>query len=753
MIGRFTTFVNNHFQRLTSLEGHALTLLSRWWSYGACLVIVYVKHINDQSFTGWDTFDYLFPKFLYMADSVWSGHYPWWNPFQNAGDYFATPGLQATNPIFAPFWFLSRIMHPMLAFELSNMAIVTLATFALRRFLRVAFGPKGAVNEWGLMAASTILSTMVVWPFLGQISFIYSTAVLFFLLWFVFRTANGETPLPKMTIFVLGLAIGLLAGAGYIFLNACNGLILASVALAQLVRSRTRSAILGRWILFLIPFTIVSFAMAWPIFENSKEYYRWFAGDLDSPDGRVRFFPPKTTDLTFHFDRFWQAIVATFDVNLVQPRTTEWIIGAGIGLLGALLSTWRNVGAATESLRVFVWRHIGWLVGAGFFWLMALGSATAFYRDVIQNIPVFNNNRFPVITVIESQLCFLVFFYAYTTSSFWQNSWSTKRWHRSLYAAAITCAGWLFTTSPLWIAVGLLVFVLDEIKSRTRSSTKRNAQLMLAVIVGTLFSRYQWKWDLGNVIPKEPVWSQVSSRPLAIRYIGNDRMLPMPEALKDNTDYPDYGDYRWVTERRPFTRGYNLFNHPLQAKLKTSPVWNQILSVATTTRYTPWPDRRNFKSDNALLDDIANQIEDGATDQTLLVHDQALASKLDSRKTDAAMKDRRLSTIESVVTEPNTVMATIERSTDAFVVFHSKAFPGWSAWIDGHPAELIPANFIMSAVIVPAGRHQLRLEFEPKAKWILLIPHFAAAIIVLFLAMRALMTMPTRGSTKAKRNP
>ncbi len=41
--------------------------------------------------------------------------------------------------------------------------------------------------------------------------------------------------------------------------------------------------------------------------------------------------------------------------------------------------------------------------------------------------------------------------------------------------------------------------------------------------------------------------------------------------------------------------------------------------------------------------------------------------------------------------------------------------PGWDAWLDGKPVEIRRADYVLRAVKVPPGRHQLKMRFDPPA--------------------------------------
>lgn len=56
--------------------------------------------------------------------------------------------------------------------------------------------------------------------------------------------------------------------------------------------------------------------------------------------------------------------------------------------------------------------------------------------------------------------------------------------------------------------------------------------------------------------------------------------------------------------------------------------------------------------------------------------------------------------------------ARFDASSPGFVMISQRHHPGWQAFVDGRPVPLLRADAILSAVPVPAGRHELRLEFR-----------------------------------------
>ena len=74
-----------------------------------------------------------------------------------------------------------------------------------------------------------------------------------------------------------------------------------------------------------------------------------------------------------------------------------------------------------------------------------------------------------------------------------------------------------------------------------------------------------------------------------------------------------------------------------------------------------------------------------------------------------------LSTIRLTSYEPNQLVYETSSPQDGIVVFSKIYYPGWTATIDGKPADIARADYILRAMNVPAGKHTIEMRFDPQS--------------------------------------
>jgi uncharacterized membrane protein YfhO len=70
--------------------------------------------------------------------------------------------------------------------------------------------------------------------------------------------------------------------------------------------------------------------------------------------------------------------------------------------------------------------------------------------------------------------------------------------------------------------------------------------------------------------------------------------------------------------------------------------------------------------------------------------------------------------IELVSCQPNELIYRYSASSEKLTVFSEIYYPaGWKCFVDGLEAKYFRANYVLRAMIVPGGSHEIKFTFEP----------------------------------------
>jgi len=106
--------------------------------------------------------------------------------------------------------------------------------------------------------------------------------------------------------------------------------------------------------------------------------------------------------------------------------------------------------------------------------------------------------------------------------------------------------------------------------------------------------------------------------------------------------------------------------------------------------------------------------EIAAVGQINLRHEAVADAKFKSQLGEAAEQDS-VSIVTIKAYEPNELTYEVNSGKGGVVVFSEIYYPGWTATVDGQPAELGRVNYILRALNVKPGRHDVVLTFKPKS--------------------------------------
>lgn len=95
------------------------------------------------------------------------------------------------------------------------------------------------------------------------------------------------------------------------------------------------------------------------------------------------------------------------------------------------------------------------------------------------------------------------------------------------------------------------------------------------------------------------------------------------------------------------------------------------------------------------------------------IRHEAVADKKFESVLGKAQSNDSTAKVKLVKYEPNNLQYTIDSKNGGVVVFAEIYYPGWTATIDGQPAELGRVNYILRALNVKAGKHTVVLDFHP----------------------------------------
>ena len=97
------------------------------------------------------------------------------------------------------------------------------------------------------------------------------------------------------------------------------------------------------------------------------------------------------------------------------------------------------------------------------------------------------------------------------------------------------------------------------------------------------------------------------------------------------------------------------------------------------------------------------------------------------------------SSVELTSYEANRLSYKVTSQKGGVVVLSEIYYPGWTCTIDGQPTEIARANYVLRAIKVPAGEHEVVMTFDPQTL------HITEAIAYAALAVLALMLIALLG--------
>ena len=99
----------------------------------------------------------------------------------------------------------------------------------------------------------------------------------------------------------------------------------------------------------------------------------------------------------------------------------------------------------------------------------------------------------------------------------------------------------------------------------------------------------------------------------------------------------------------------------------------------------------------------------------LALRQEAVADQKFQAVLGESKKQDTVSVVRIKTYEPNQITYDVESGSGGVVVFSEIYFPGWTATVDGEEQELGRVNYVLRALQVKPGKHEVVLSFFPKS--------------------------------------
>jgi len=151
-----------------------------------------------------------------------------------------------------------------------------------------------------------------------------------------------------------------------------------------------------------------------------------------------------------------------------------------------------------------------------------------------------------------------------------------------------------------------------------------------------------------------------------------------------------------------------------------------------------------YAQGNAWFVDKVTYVADANAELAGLAKTDLRREAVADKKFEAALgqaKADSTATVKLDSYEPNLLKYTVDSKAGGVLVFSEIYYPGWTATVDGKEAELGRVNYVLRAMHVDGGKHQVVLAFDPQTvKTTESIAYVAlgllAAVIVLLVVLR-----------------
>jgi hypothetical protein len=663
------------------------------------------------------------PIAWHLRESFWHCEFPLWNPLSNCGQPFlAEWNTQALYPP-ALFYLVLPFPWSLGVFCLLHLFLGGLGMFLLARdWTQNSFG---AALAGVIYAFSGLMTSSLVWP--------ATVAALGWMPWVIWLARRAWREDGRMLV-IASFAGALQMLTGGVEMTLLTWVLIGAMAAAEFVtayRGRGGEGLTGgklflRFCAVILLITGLSAAQLLPFLDllhHSERVGNYFASDSPMPPtGWVNFLVPLFRDISSQ--------------GVFFQRGQYWIPSYYTGVITvalAAIALWRRP-------RLEIW--LLFIPGAVCF-VLAFGNATPIYTWLAAHVGIVGLIRFP------AKFLILPVFVLPLMAAFAVPGPSDKRsmsfWLPAIWLLSIgiisACLVWAarepalnqvrsvvtngLLRSAFFTAILITLFALERVH---RANVRRSLQLLALVLV--------WL-DLDFHAPQPPMVNPVvyhpnMPRPTPSPKFASGRAMIPPDTLNtlifaahqnatENflTDrFALFSDCNLLDDI-PKCDGFfpvnlreiDLLNGNLTGPMRNFLGVSEILAI--TNGALGWPSRQTamplltggqkpiFATDEEILGQLASTNFNPQSEVYL---------PLDARGT-VTVSNAATVKVMSVDYSTQKIRANIDADAPAMLVAAQSYYHPWRAYVDGNPRPLWRANYAFQAFEIPAGRHEVLLDY------------------------------------------
>ncbi len=664
--------------------------------YGIVLLLVFGRTLflgPRELLFGDDIHRYFFFQVEFARQAIGRGEFPWWNPYQFAGlPFAASPKVAALYPL---YWLLVLIDHPA-AFSwyvFVHLLIAMTGMYWLARFWMDRRSAWFAGLVWGL--SGFFAGRM--WA--GHIDMIATASWLPLVFGLTWRAMEIGTP---RTMILASASIALQYVSGYQTLAFFSWEALGVAAMVQAAVARSMRPILRLAVIFLVGVGLagVQFLPNGEFVSQSVRTfalpYTWQAIGAFSNQRLWEFIDPFLSgDQHTYFGawEFYHERIAFFGrVPLVLAIAT---------IVWALITRTRR-----REVRTLV------AIAAIALWLsFGPNAGIDLLKSVTDIIPLYGQIRIPTRHLV------LVVFSLALLGGLGLRMIRSRFVHIILIAATVAE---LILFARHFVEVGPVPYL-------------RHDQELLNAIGGNQLVRFDANFNIGAP-PRDSLDFNAPSLYRLFSTTGYETAMlrnyfSFIDGVNKNTEpsitthdvqvpylavgsaYVDFLNMKYVFVPTWLDRLEGIAgNRYVRIGENTSAGWRLYENPTALPRFFLVSDVRLFASRDAVLSAIrAESLDLG---QTIALVDSDARAEGAGRS--VPCPDMKQATAEVLRYRLNEILLAVQSPCDAWLVSSEVMYPGWRGRVDGRDVSVLEANGAFRAVRIPAGRHVVRLWYDPR---------------------------------------